>query len=87
MTDELLARVRAAEAKLIRQEKATDAARDELAQALTDAIVGGVRPVDLEPLVRYKREHIRRITRARGAPRLKEPTVVSKRQAEDQGSR
>lgn len=81
MSDKLLARVDAAEAELIRREKALVEARDELAQALTDAIIGGVRPADLLPRVRYKREHIRRVTKAKGAPRLKEPTVVAKSQA------
>lgn len=79
VSNDLVKRVQAAEAKRLRAEKAVEAARDELAQALADAINGGVRPVDLEPLVEYKREHIRRIARAKGAVPLRESTVVSRR--------
>jgi hypothetical protein len=80
-SDERLTPVREAVRRLRRAEKALDGARAALGQAIADALNAGVRPVNVEPEVPYKREHIRRIARDHGVAPLREPTVVSKKAA------
>ncbi len=80
-TDGQLAGVRAAVKRLDAAEDALSAARAELAREIAEAIRNGVRPVDLEDEVPYKREHIRRIARAQGLPPLRPPTATSIRSA------
>jgi len=82
-TDEQLEGVRRAVARLKSAEDELDAARADLAKEIGDALKGGVRPVDLEDEVPYKREHIRRIAREQGVPPLREPTVTSIRKARE----
>lgn len=74
-TDEQLAGIRRAVARLEAAEGALEAAREELADEIAAALNGGVRPVDVEAEVPYKREHIRRIARERGVAPLRPPTV------------
>lgn len=75
--------VREAVAALKKAEDGVPVARDALAKAIAAALKAGVRPVDLEPEVPYKREHIRRLARSAGAPPLREATVVSKKSRQD----
>ncbi|HET9889699.1 MAG TPA: hypothetical protein VFQ42_04290 [Mycobacterium sp.] len=84
MTDkDPMADVRAAVKKLAKAEQATKAARDDLGDKIAAALLAGVRPTDLEPVVPYNREHIRRIARAHNVPPLREATVVSKRSTDE----
>jgi hypothetical protein len=76
-TDDQLAAIRAAVVRLEAAEAELEAARTVLAKEIGDALKDGVRPVDVEDEVPYKREHIRRIGRAQGVPPLKPPTTTS----------
>jgi hypothetical protein len=76
-TDEQLAGIRAAVVRLEAAEVEIEAARTALAKEIGDALKNNVRPVDIEDEVPYKREHIRRIGRAQGAPPLRPPTATS----------
>ena len=76
-TNGQLAGIRKAVTRLKKAETEFDAARADLAKEIADALNGGVRPVDIEPEVPYKREHIRRIAREQGVAPLRPPTVTS----------
>lgn len=61
-----------------RADKVTRQRRAELAEAIADAIRGGMRIVEIARITGYDREHIRRIARAQGieaAPRGKAATL------------
>ena len=78
-TDDQLAGIRSAVARLNAAEAELEAARAKLAREIGDALKNGVRPVDVEDEVPYKREHIRRIAREQGVPPLRPPTATSHR--------
>jgi CO/xanthine dehydrogenase FAD-binding subunit len=67
-TDQQLEGIRRAVARLKAAEEELEAARADLAREIGDALKDGVRPVDVEDEVPYKREHIRRIAREQGVP-------------------
>lgn len=76
-TDEDLAGIRRAVARVKEASDELDAARADLAREIGDAMKAGVRPTDIEPEVPFKREHIRRIAREQGVPPLRPPTVTA----------
>lgn len=76
-TDEQLAGIRRAAARLKAADDELEAARADLAKEIGDAIKAGVRPTDVEGEVPYKREHIRRIAREQGVPPLRPPTATA----------
>lgn len=84
--DQSMTKVRKAVERLGSADEELKAAREDLADAIADALRAGIRPTDLEREVPYKREHIRRIARAHNLPPLREPTVVSKRKSSKENS-
>lgn len=58
-----------------------DAART-FAEAVVAALRAGVRPGQVAEATGYSRETIRRIAREHDVPRLREPTVTSRRKAD-----
>lgn len=78
-TDQQLEGIRRAVARLKAAEAEIEAARADLAGEIGKALKGGVRPVDVEDEVPYKREHIRRIAREQGVPPLRPPTATVSR--------
>lgn len=76
-TGEQLEGIRNAVARLRAAESELEDARANLAKEIGDAMKAGVRPVDVEDEVPYKREHIRRIAREQGVPPLRPPTATS----------
>jgi hypothetical protein len=84
-TADQLAGIRRAVARLRTAEAEIEAARAELAREIGDALKSGVRPVDIEDEVPYKREHIRRIAREQGVPPLRPPTATSIRSTVAEG--
>lgn len=51
-------------------------------QAVVEALGAGLKPKEVADATGYSYETIRRIARARGIERLREPTVTSRRKAE-----
>lgn len=49
--------------------------RDRLAEQIVAALRAGVKPSDVDKVVPYDRNHIRRIAKAAGVPPLRQPTV------------
>jgi hypothetical protein len=51
---------------------------DELAAAIVEALtVGGWRPSEVDAVVHYDRNHVRRIAKKAGVPPLREPRAAS----------
>lgn len=60
----------------------SDAAR-HFAEAVVEALRAGVRPGQVAEATGYSRETIRRIAREHDVPRLREPTVTSRRKLDE----
>lgn len=67
-TDEAGRRLDSLAASYRRAEKRLDDVRDELAEAIADALRAGMKQSEVERRTPYQREHIRRIARAHGIP-------------------
>lgn len=52
-----------------------DAQREELADAIVEALTAGWRPSQVEAKVPYDRNHVRKIAKDRGVPGRRPPTV------------
>ena len=74
--------LRTATRRLARAEEGLAAAREGLRAAIVEAFRNGARPSEILTEVPWQRDYIRKIAKEAGIPPLKEPTVVSKRQAE-----
>jgi hypothetical protein len=68
--DEALARLRAAAARV----REYESARDELADAIVFALTHNVRPVEVDEIVPWDRNYVRRIAKKAGVPALRNPT-------------
>jgi len=79
-TEDAVTRLKAAaEARKRAEEDAADA----FADAVVEALRAGVKPGQVAEATGYSRETIRRIARAHDVPRLREPTVTSRRKADE----
>lgn len=67
----------AAQAAVRDAEQALQARRDELAEAVADAIRNGVRPSAIVRKTGYSAESIRQMARSKGIDPLRPPTVTS----------
>lgn len=75
--DPRLQPVMAAVASVKRAERALQAKRDQLADAVAEAIRAGARPSAIVRKTGYSAESIRQMARAKGIDPLKPPTVTS----------
>jgi hypothetical protein len=82
--EEAVTRLRNAVRRYKRATDAADRARTELGDLIAEAITAGVKPRDVVVETGFTAEHIRRLARQRGVEPLREPTVTSKRKAEQQ---
>jgi hypothetical protein len=69
--DEALERLRAAAAKV----REHDAQREELAAAIVFALTHDVRPVEVDEIVPWDRNYVRRVAKKAGVPARRESTV------------
>lgn len=81
MTEEAVTRLRQAVRRYRRAQTTVDRARDDLGNVIADALRAGVRPRDVIAETGYTAEHVRRIAREHDVPRLREPTVKSRRES------
>ncbi|MGW2010938.1 hypothetical protein [Streptomyces nigrescens] len=80
--EELVTRLhQAAEAK----KKAEEAAAEQFAAVVVDALRAGLKPKAVATATGYSYETIRRIARANDIGRLREPTVTSRKKAQSGG--
>lgn len=78
-TEDAVSRLRAAVRRYERATQAAARSRDDLANVIAEALRAGVKPRAVAEVTGYTAEHIRRIARAHHVPRLREPTVTSRR--------
>ena len=77
--EEIVTRLQqAAEAK----RTAERTAAEQFEAVVVEALLGGMKPAKVATATGYSYETIRRIARAKGIDRLREPTVTSRKKAE-----
>jgi hypothetical protein len=81
-TEEAVIHLRGAVSRYQRATKTADRLRGELGDVIAAALIAGIRPRDVAKETGFTTEHIRRIARDHDVPRLREPTVTSRRKAE-----
>lgn len=85
-TEDPVTRLRAAVRDYQSAKNAVERSRDALGDVVAAALVAGVKPKVVATETGLSAEHIRRIARAHNVPRLREPTVTSRRRSEPDGS-
>jgi hypothetical protein len=83
-TEEAVTRLRGAVSRYQRATKTVERVRGELGETIAAALIAGVRPRDVAKETGFTAEHVRRIAREHGVPRLREPTVTSRRKAAEE---
>ncbi|MFE9391644.1 hypothetical protein [Streptomyces sp. NPDC006784] len=81
--EEVVTRLRSAVRSHKRAKEGEARAREDLSEAIAAALRAGMRPRDVAAETGYTAEHVRRIAREHNVPRLREPTVTSKRKQGD----
>lgn len=81
-TEEAVTRLRAAVRDYQRAKDAVERSRSALGDLVAAALLAGVKPKTVATETGLSAEHIRRIARAHDVPRLREPTVTSRRKAD-----
>jgi hypothetical protein len=79
--EEAVTRLRDAVRRYQRATKTADRTREELGDVIAAALTAGVRPRDVVTETGFTAEHVRRIARKHDVPRLREPTVTSRKKA------
>lgn len=80
-TEAAVTDLRAAVRDYDKAKKAVDKSRDHLGRVIAAALTAGVKPKVVRAETGMSAEHIRRIAREHDVPRLREPTVTSRRKA------
>jgi hypothetical protein len=81
-TEDAVTRLRTAVRSYRRADKAVKDARTHRDEAIAEALRAGIRPKDVVDETGLTAEQIRRIAREHDVPRLREPTVTSRRKLE-----
>ncbi|MFF2612291.1 hypothetical protein [Kitasatospora sp. NPDC058046] len=85
VTSRLDAAIEAKKAAEKKAQEIKDAAADAFADAVARALDDGMKPQAVADKIGMSYETVRRIARGRGVKRLREPTVTSRRKADDAG--